>query len=117
MFKLNGHVITALTACRMIERLGKVSTLQVAVETGKSRAYVNSALKSLVKAGLLTTTSGSNGGTSFNHDKITWLEIVEAIEGPVNIAPGVDGELEHNAYLVNNGFKGWLESMHFRRGE
>lgn len=115
MFRFNGEVKMGLRACRMIEEHGLVTKQQVAKEAGVSPTYVERAVKSLIRAGLIISIYGPGGGMTFNRDVITWLDVVEAIEGPIDIAPGIDEELRIGAHGLNCEICASLKGRYFRR--
>ncbi len=61
-----------------------VTTAKLAAFYGLPAAYLNKQLQALVRAGILSSTSGPRGGFELarSPEKITLLDIVTAIEGP-----------------------------------
>ncbi|MFG2544240.1 RrF2 family transcriptional regulator [Streptomyces sp. NPDC048594] len=66
---------------------GPVGNAQLAAVHGLSSTYLNKQLQALVKAGLLTSVPGARGGFQLARplDRITLLDVVEAIEGDARI--------------------------------
>jgi FeS assembly SUF system regulator len=63
-------------------RTGFVSAAEVAQATGLGLPTVSKLLKTLAKAGLVTSTRGSHGGYRLSRDA---AEVIDAFEGPVSI--------------------------------
>lgn len=63
------------------------SASEVAAATGIGLPTVSKLLKSLGKAGLVTSTRGSHGGYRLSRDarKISAADVIDALEGPVSI--------------------------------
>jgi Rrf2 family protein len=61
-----------------------VPTARFAAEFDLPAAYLNKCLQALVRAGILTSTAGARGGFRLAKapNKITLLDVVNAIEGP-----------------------------------
>jgi Rrf2 family protein len=72
-----------------------VGVLQLAEHQGVSTTYLSKILTKLVKAGMVKSISGANGGYKLRHDwqNISFLDIIQAIEGPT---PLFDYCLSHN---------------------
>ena len=66
---------------------GLASASEVAAATGIALPTVSKLLKSLAKAGLVTSTRGSRGGYQLSRDphKISAADVIDALEGPVSI--------------------------------
>ncbi|WFB88456.1 MULTISPECIES: Rrf2 family transcriptional regulator [Streptomyces] len=66
---------------------GPVGNAHLAAVHGLSPTYLNKQLQALVKAGLLTSVPGVRGGFQLARalERITLLDVVEAIEGDVRI--------------------------------
>ena len=66
---------------------GLASANEVAAATGIALPTVSKLLKSLAKAGLVTSTRGSHGGYQLSRDphKISAADVIDALEGPVSI--------------------------------
>jgi len=64
-----------------------VGVQQLAETQGVSPTYLSKILTRLVKAGLIESISGANGGyrLSRNKDDITFLDIIQAIEGSTSL--------------------------------
>lgn len=72
----------------LIARAGETINVQKIAEiTGSSKHHVAKIMQRLVKEGFLTSNRGPSGGFKLNADaqKITLLQIYEAIEGEVKI--------------------------------
>lgn len=68
-------------------RPGFVSAAEVAQVTGLGLPTVSKLLKTLAKAGLVTSTRGSHGGYRLSRDarEISAADVIDALEGPVSI--------------------------------
>ena len=64
-----------------------VSVQLLAEKMGVSQTYLSKMLTKLVKAGLIHSVSGANGGYRLkrNQDEITILDVIHAIEGTASI--------------------------------
>lgn len=64
-----------------------VSVQKLAESQGVSPTYLSKILTRLVKAGMIESISGANGGyrLSRNKDDITFLDIIHAIEGTASL--------------------------------
>jgi Rrf2 family protein len=68
----------------MAETPDKPVSVQILAEKlGVSQTYLSKMLTKLVKAGLITSVSGANGGYRLkrNRDEISFLDVIHAIEG------------------------------------
>lgn len=81
-------------ACRIIRAAyaqedSYSSIAQIAEEEDIPYSFARSIQHELVKAGILKTSRGVRGGLALNCDlsKTTLKEVVEAVQGPVNVAP------------------------------
>jgi len=65
-----------------------VSTNEIATTLGVSENHLSKVLQRLVKAGVLNSVRGPNGGFSLQGqaDRITLLEVYEGVEGPLEQA-------------------------------
>jgi len=65
----------------------RISTSQVAKEQRIPPSFLAKIISQLSVAGLLHTSRGAHGGISLarNPDEITLLEVVEAIDGPIQL--------------------------------
>lgn len=68
-------------------RSGFASAAEVAAATGLGLPTVSKLLKTLAKAGLVTSTRGSHGGYRLARDAalISAADVIDALEGPVSI--------------------------------
>lgn len=64
-----------------------VSVQQLAEKLGVSPTYLSKMLTKLVKAGLIQSISGANGGYRLrrNREEITFLDVIHAIEGTASL--------------------------------
>ncbi|XAM01161.1 Rrf2 family transcriptional regulator [Phycisphaeraceae bacterium D3-23] len=74
---------------------GPVSSRQVAEQTGLPEPVTQTVLKAMAVARIVTSTRGAAGGYELARaaDAVTVLEVVVAIEGPVQTAACCDGNL------------------------
>jgi len=74
---------------------GAVSARQVADQTGLPEPVTQAVLKQLAAARIVSSTRGAAGGYELARDpgQVTVLEVVVAIEGPVQTAACCDGNL------------------------
>ncbi len=75
--------------------VGAVSARHIAEQTGLPEPVTQSVLKQLATARIVSSTRGSAGGYELVQDaaQVTVLEVVVAIEGPVQTAACCDGNL------------------------
>jgi Rrf2 family protein len=80
-----GHALRALDHLAAGGGGKPVASGTIAEERGLPESYLMKALKPLVSAGLLRSLRGPNGGYSLARplSKITLLEVVEAVDGPL----------------------------------
>jgi FeS assembly SUF system regulator len=75
------------------------SAADVAHATGIALPTVSKLLKSLARAGLVTSTRGANGGYRLARppQQISAADVIDALEGPVSITEcsAIDGDCEH----------------------
>jgi len=75
------------------------SAADVAQATGIGLPTVSKLLKSLARAGLVTSTRGVNGGYRLSRgpQHISAADVIDALEGPVSITEcsSLDGDCEH----------------------
>jgi FeS assembly SUF system regulator len=97
--KLTDYAVVVLSALYQSDE-GLVSAVALANRTRLPEPTVSKVLKLLVKAELVTSTRGANGGYKLAHvaDKITIQAIAEAIEGPVALTACVT-EHEHECSI------------------
>ena len=86
------HTMMYLTAVAPEKRMG---VQQLAEAQGVSPTYLSKILTKLVKAGMIESVSGANGGYKLksNWEAISFLEIIRAIEGSTSL---FDCCLNHN---------------------
>jgi len=86
------------------------SAAELAATTGIGLATVSKLLKSLAKAGLVTSTRGAQGGYRLARDarQISAANVIDALEGPVSITEcsGADSHCDFEAYCcVGNAWQ------------
>lgn len=90
---------TVLLAHLATDRNTVLSAADVASATGIAPPTVSKLLKSLARAGLVTSTRGASGGYRLARSarQISAAEIIDALEGPVSITEcsASDGLCEH----------------------
>lgn len=90
---------TVLLAHLAAHQAGVRSAADVAQATSIAPPTVSKLLKSLARAGLVTSTRGANGGYRLSRppQDISAADIIDALEGPVSITEcsASDGECEH----------------------
>ncbi|MBO0587419.1 Rrf2 family transcriptional regulator [Sporosarcina sp. E16_8] len=86
------HTIMYLTSIASEKRIG---VQQLAEAQGVSPSYLSKILTKLVKAGMIESVSGANGGYKLRPywETISFLDIIHAIEGSTSL---FDGCLNHN---------------------
>ncbi len=67
------------------EEKGIIKITEIAIEQNIPENFLRKIIPKLASAGLIKTTKGYNGGIAFgkDSDKITLLEITQAVEGPL----------------------------------
>lgn len=93
MFSLTRKTDYALLAMtRLADEGGLLSAREIAAQFGLSQALLMNVLKQLSGAGILNSVRGARGGyvLSRSAEEITIAELVEAIEGPLRLAPCVE---------------------------
>lgn len=90
---------TVLLAHLAAHQANVCSAADVAQSTGIAPPTVSKLLKSLARAGLVTSTRGANGGYRLARppQDITAADVIDALEGPVSITEcsASDGDCEH----------------------
>lgn len=83
------------------------SAADVAQATGIAPPTVSKLLKSLARAGLVTSTRGANGGYRLSRapQQISAADVIDALEGPVSITEcsASDGDCEHEGVCSVGG--------------
>ena len=83
------------------------SAADVATATGIAPPTVSKLLKSLARAGLVSSTRGANGGYRLARppQQITAADVIDALEGPVSITEcsAIDGDCEHEGVCSVGG--------------
>ena len=83
------------------------SAADVAEATGIALPTVSKLLKSLARAGLVTSTRGTNGGYRLSRrpQDISAADVIDALEGPVSITEcsASDGDCEHEGVCSVGG--------------
>ena len=85
--RMSEGVEWAAHCCLLLDWIGDadpVPTAQLAAAFELPPPYLNKQLQALVRAGILTSTRGKRGGFALARalDRITLLDVVDAIEGP-----------------------------------
>lgn len=90
---------TVLLAHLAADQASVRSAADVASATGIALPTVSKLLKLLARAGLVTSTRGSNGGYKLARDaaEISAADVIDALEGPVSITEcsSTDSRCEH----------------------
>jgi FeS assembly SUF system regulator len=98
---------TVLLAHLATNQAGVCSAADVAGATGIAPPTVSKLLKSLARAGLVTSTRGANGGYRLSRppQQITAADVIDALEGPVSITEcsASDGDCEHEGVCSVGG--------------
>ncbi len=98
---------TVLLANLAADQTAVCSAADVSNATGIALPTVSKLLKSLGRAGLVTSTRGSNGGYRLARDPrdISAADIIDALEGPVSITEcsAVDSQCEHEGVCSVGG--------------
>jgi len=83
------------------------SAADVAQATGIGLPTVSKLFKSLARAGLVTSTRGTNGGYRLSRgpQHISAADVIDALEGPVSITEcsSLDGDCEHEGVCSVGG--------------
>ncbi len=87
MLKLTKRADYALIALRHLALQGTASAKDIADSYGIPSPLLAKVLQKLVRAGLLASLPGTNGGYRLARDprKITALEVIRSIDGPVTL--------------------------------
>lgn len=98
---------TVLLAHLAENQAGVCSAADVAQATGIALPTVSKLLKSLARAGLVTSTRGANGGYRLSRppQHISAADVIDALEGPVSITEcsASDGDCEHEGVCSVGG--------------
>jgi len=98
---------TVLLANLAANKRAVCSAADVSSATGIALPTVSKLLKSLGRAGLVTSTRGSNGGYRLarDPDAISAADIIDALEGPVSITEcsAIDSQCEHEGVCSVGG--------------
>ncbi len=78
------------------------SSATIAEATGAPSSYLSKVLQALCRAGILRSQRGPSGGFTLARDAegISVLEVAEAVEGPDEPPPGVEGAVARGADAV-----------------
>ncbi len=101
MFKVNRLTDYATVVLIDMASSGAVRpTHTISENTGIPLPTVAKLMKNLVRAGLVRSHRGVNGGYSLNQapDTVTVADVIEAIEGPIAITACVETSEEHCTY-------------------
>ena len=98
---------TVLLAHLAANQVTVCSAADVAGATGIALPTVSKLLKSLARAGLVTSTRGANGGYRLSRppQQISAADVIDALEGPVSITEcsAIDGDCEHEGVCSVGG--------------
>ncbi len=98
---------TVLLAHLAAHQASVCSAADVAQSTGIAVPTVSKLLKSLARAGLVTSMRGANGGYRLARppQNITAADVIDALEGPVSITEcsASDGDCEHEGVCSVGG--------------
>ena len=98
---------TVLLAHLVANQTGVCSAADVASATGIAPPTVSKLLKSLARAGLVTSTRGANGGYRLSRppQNISAADVIDALEGPVSITEcsSSDSDCEHEGVCSVGG--------------
>jgi len=90
---------TVLLAHLAANQVAVCSAADVAGATGIALPTVSKLLKSLARAGLVSSTRGANGGYRLSRppQQISAADVIDALEGPVSITEcsAIDGDCAH----------------------
>jgi FeS assembly SUF system regulator len=91
--KLTDYAIVVLSRLSLLADGASISASALAVDTGIPEPTVAKVLKTLAKAELVTSQRGVNGGYTLarSGQKMTLLEVITAIEGPIALTSCVTG--------------------------
>lgn len=95
------YALLALTSLAV--KPGNVlSAREIAAQYGVSLPLLMNVLKQLAGCGMVTSVRGARGGYVLARpaDQITLAELIDAIEGPVRLAPCVNGAAGRSAYDI-----------------
>ncbi len=84
------HGLISLSSCPSGER---TYAADIAHSIGASESYLAKILQALARAGLVASVRGMKGGYALGRpvDQITVRQVIEVVEGPVNLAPCILG--------------------------
>lgn len=87
----------------------QMSSAELATRTGIALPTVSKLLKSLAKAGIVTSTRGARGGYQLARDagEISAADIIDALEGPVSITECSSDDSQCNYEDVCNTGSAW----------
>lgn len=91
---LADYAVVTMTAAARHCGGARVSASQIAAETGLPAPTVQKLVGKLAAAGLLRSTRGAGGGLKLARPAaaITLADIVEAVEGPIELTHCIDGD-------------------------
>ena len=80
--------------CVLDEAGGKLGAAEIAARAGAPYKFVFKILRKLMQAEIVRSFVGSNGGYQLNADgeRLTAVEIIESIDGPMCLSKCMDGE-------------------------
>jgi Rrf2 family protein len=96
------YALLALTSLAGAKPGNVVSAREIAGQYGVSLSLLMNVLKQLAGCGMVTSVRGARGGYVLARpaDQITLAELIDAIEGPVRLAPCVSGSTVRGAYDI-----------------
>ncbi len=86
--KASDYALRLMTSLAMVERDAIVSIREMAMRTDVPRSFLANIAQKLSAAGLIDSSKGARGGLKLKRkpDEITALDIIEAIEGPLEFS-------------------------------
>ncbi len=89
------HGLISLSSCPPGER---TYAADIAHSIGASESYLAKIFQALARAGLVASVRGMKGGYALARpvDQITVRQVIEAVEGPVNLAPCIRSQTERD---------------------
>ena len=79
--KISKKSIIAASIVRYLKKTNKATEREIADHLGISCPYFHQTVKFLVKAGIVKSERGNNGGYTLNKDNVTYKDVVMAVDG------------------------------------